>query len=96
MICRKNAFLIAFADLSGSNDVIIWSGGCTLVIRVLNEGSIQNPTVTAEHVRRATSMYGPALESINGYKYPPRSHRQAYKLCISVTPWWIFVTIDGF
>ena len=35
-------------------------------IRALNEGTIQNTTVTAEHVRRATSIYGPTLESIYG------------------------------
>ena len=36
------------------------------MIRALNEGTIQNTTVTAEHVWRATSIHGPALESIKG------------------------------
>ena len=38
----------------------------TRMIRALNEGTIPNTTVTAEHVRRATSIYEPALESIKG------------------------------
>ena len=38
----------------------------TKMIQALNEGTIQNTTATAEHVRRATSIYGPALESIKG------------------------------
>ena len=38
----------------------------TKMIRALNEGTIQNTTVTAEHVWRATSIHGPALESIKG------------------------------
>ena len=38
----------------------------TKMIRALNEGTIPNTTVTAEHVRRATSIYEPALESIKG------------------------------
>ena len=36
------------------------------VDRALNVGTIQNTTVTAEHVRRATSIYEPAVESIKG------------------------------
>ena len=32
-MCRRKAFLIAIADLSGSRDVIMWSRGCTFVMR---------------------------------------------------------------
>ena len=35
-------------------------------MKALSDGTIQGTTVTAEHVRRATSIYGPTLESIKG------------------------------
>ena len=36
------------------------------LIKALSDGTIEGTTVTAEHVRRATSIYGPSLESIKG------------------------------
>ena len=36
------------------------------LIKALSDGTIQGTTVTAEHVRWATSIYGPSLESIKG------------------------------
>ena len=38
----------------------------TKLMKALSDGTIQGTTVTAEHVRRATSIYGPTLESIKG------------------------------
>ena len=33
-------------------------------MKTLSDGTTQGATATAEHVRRATSIYGPTLESI--------------------------------